>query len=75
MALKRSVVGCGNLGATHAACMSSLGFEVIGVDTDPEKILNSTNYFLTNQKLNFPTVFGDGNAASFIAQEIISQFS
>lgn len=44
-------------------------------DTDAEKILNSTNYFLTNQKLNFPTVFGDGNAASFIAQEIISQFS
>lgn len=44
-------------------------------DTDPKKILNSTNYFLTNQKLNFPTVFGDGNAASFIAQEIISQFS
>jgi UDPglucose 6-dehydrogenase len=38
MALKLSVVGCGYLGATHAACMSSLGFEVIGVDTDPEKI-------------------------------------
>ena len=38
MALKLSVVGCGYLGATHAACMSSLGFEVIGLDTDPEKI-------------------------------------
>ena len=38
MALKLSVVGCGYLGATHAACMSSLGFEVIGVDTDPKKI-------------------------------------
>jgi UDPglucose 6-dehydrogenase len=38
MVLKLSVVGCGYLGATHAACMSSLGFEVIGVDTDPEKI-------------------------------------
>ncbi len=38
MALKLSVVGCGYLGATHATCMSSLGFEVIGVDTDPEKI-------------------------------------
>jgi UDPglucose 6-dehydrogenase len=38
MALKLSVVGCGYLGATHAACMSSLGFEVIGVDSDPEKI-------------------------------------
>ena len=33
-----SVIGCGYLGATHAACMSSLGFTVIGVDTDPEKV-------------------------------------
>ena len=33
-----SVIGCGYLGATHAACMSSLGFSVIGVDTDPTKV-------------------------------------
>jgi UDPglucose 6-dehydrogenase len=38
MSLKLSVIGCGYLGATHAACMSSLGFEVVGVDTDPDKI-------------------------------------
>lgn len=38
MALKLSVIGCGYLGATHAACMSSLGFEVIGVDTDQNKV-------------------------------------
>ncbi|CAB5239554.1 unannotated protein [freshwater metagenome] len=38
MTLKLSVVGCGYLGATHAACMSSLGFEVVGVDTDPRKV-------------------------------------
>jgi UDPglucose 6-dehydrogenase len=38
MAFKLSVIGCGYLGATHAACMSSLGFEVIGVDTDPDKV-------------------------------------
>jgi UDPglucose 6-dehydrogenase len=38
MSLKLSVIGCGYLGATHAACMSSLGFEVIGIDTDPDKI-------------------------------------
>jgi UDPglucose 6-dehydrogenase len=38
MDLKLSVVGCGYLGATHAACMSSLGFTVVGVDTDPEKV-------------------------------------
>ena len=38
MKLKVSVIGTGYLGATHAACMSSLGFEVIGVDVDPGKI-------------------------------------
>ena len=38
MALKLSVIGTGYLGATHAACMASLGFEVIGFDTEPSKI-------------------------------------
>ena len=38
MTLKLSVIGCGYLGATHAACMSSLGFEVIGIDTDQSKV-------------------------------------
>jgi len=38
MALKLSVVGTGYLGATHAACMASLGFEVIGFDTEALKI-------------------------------------
>jgi len=38
MTLKISVIGTGYLGATHAACMSSLGFEVIGIDVDPAKI-------------------------------------
>ncbi len=38
MKLRVSVIGTGYLGATHAACMSSMGFEVIGVDIDPNKI-------------------------------------
>jgi UDPglucose 6-dehydrogenase len=38
MALKLSVIGTGYLGATHAACMASLGFEVIGFDTENSKI-------------------------------------
>jgi len=38
MALKISVIGTGYLGATHAACISSLGFEVVGIDTDPAKV-------------------------------------
>ncbi|MBU6243102.1 MAG: UDP-glucose/GDP-mannose dehydrogenase family protein [Acidobacteria bacterium] len=36
--LKLSVIGTGYLGATHAAAMSSLGFEVIGVDVEPAKV-------------------------------------
>ena len=38
MTLRVSVIGTGYLGATHAACISSLGFQVIGVDVDPKKI-------------------------------------
>ncbi len=33
-----SVIGTGYLGATHAASMAELGFEVIGIDTDPRKV-------------------------------------
>ena len=38
MALKLSVIGTGYLGATHAACMASLGFDVIGFDIEASKI-------------------------------------
>jgi UDPglucose 6-dehydrogenase len=33
-----TVVGCGYLGATHAACMAELGFDVVGIDVDAEKV-------------------------------------
>ena len=33
-----SVIGTGYLGVTHAACMASLGHQVIALDVDPEKI-------------------------------------
>ncbi len=36
--LKLSVIGTGYLGATHAAAMASLGFQVVGVDVDEQKI-------------------------------------
>jgi UDPglucose 6-dehydrogenase len=36
--MKISVIGCGYLGAVHAACMAELGHEVIGVDVDQAKI-------------------------------------
>ena len=36
--MRISVVGCGYLGAVHAACMAQLGHEVVGYDTDAAKI-------------------------------------
>ena len=36
--MRISVVGTGYLGATHAACMAELGHDVIGIDSDAEKV-------------------------------------
>ena len=36
--MRISVIGCGYLGATHAACMAELGFEVVGVELDPSRL-------------------------------------
>ncbi|GAA2302148.1 UDP-glucose/GDP-mannose dehydrogenase family protein [Actinomadura sp. NPDC048955] len=38
MSHRLTVIGTGYLGATHAACMADLGFEVLGLDVDAEKI-------------------------------------
>ena len=44
-------------------------------DTNSKIILEATERFLANPDLVFPEVFGNGNAASFIAQEMLDQFS
>ena len=36
--MRLSVIGCGYLGAVHAAAMASIGHEVIGIDVDPRKV-------------------------------------
>ena len=36
--MRISVIGCGYLGAVHAACMAELGHDVVGLDVDEDKI-------------------------------------
>ena len=38
MARRLTVLGTGYLGATHAACLAELGFDVLGLDTDPDVV-------------------------------------
>lgn len=40
--MRLSVMGCGYLGAVHAACMADFGHEVIGVDVDERKVADLT---------------------------------
>jgi UDPglucose 6-dehydrogenase len=36
--MRLTVIGCGHLGATHAACMAEIGHDVLGLDTDEGKV-------------------------------------
>ncbi|WP_375385860.1 UDP-glucose dehydrogenase family protein [uncultured Microbacterium sp.] len=36
--MRMSVIGCGYLGAVHAAAMASIGHDVVGIDVDARKI-------------------------------------
>jgi UDPglucose 6-dehydrogenase len=38
MPLRTTVLGTGYLGATHAACLAELGFEVLGLDTNEAQV-------------------------------------
>jgi UDP-GlcNAc3NAcA epimerase len=43
-------------------------------DTQPEKILQAYLYFTKHHPIDFPPVFGDGQAARFICEKIIEVF-
>ncbi|MGW2368507.1 UDP-glucose dehydrogenase family protein [Streptomyces sp. NPDC001667] len=52
--MRMTVIGCGHLGATHAAAMAEIGHDVIGVDIDPDKIetLNSGRAWFREPELD-----------------------
>lgn len=77
--MKLSVIGCGYLGAVHAASMAELGHEVIGIDIDTAKIESLTRgaapFFepglpeiltsaIASGRLRFSTRMGDAAGAS-----------
>ena len=40
-AMKISVIGCGYLGAVHAATLASMGHSVVGIDVDAAKVADT----------------------------------
>ncbi|MDB4334818.1 UDP-N-acetylglucosamine 2-epimerase (non-hydrolyzing) [bacterium] len=45
------------------------------VDADRQNILDGYNYYNENSKIEYPNVFGDGDAATFICDVICKNFS
>jgi UDPglucose 6-dehydrogenase len=75
--MRLTVIGCGHLGATLAACMAEIGHEVLGVDIDEDKVrlLNTGRAWFyepgldemlarhrSNETLKFTTSFAEAAA-------------
>ncbi|MFI5983380.1 UDP-glucose dehydrogenase family protein [Streptomyces sp. NPDC051555] len=58
-----TVIGTGYLGITHAACMAKLGYEVLGLDIDEEKIQQLNNGHLPIYEAGLEEILRDGLAA------------
>jgi UDPglucose 6-dehydrogenase len=55
-----TILGAGYLGVTHAACMASLGFEVLALDTDAAKIDQLKAGRLAIHEPGLPELLDDG---------------
>jgi UDPglucose 6-dehydrogenase len=51
-----TVIGCGYLGAVHAACMAELGHDVLGIDVDAGKIAKLNDGVAPFYEPGFPEV-------------------
>ena len=57
-----TVIGCGYLGAVHAACMTQLGHDVLGIDVDEAKIAQLNDGRAPFYEPGFPELLGDSLA-------------
>ncbi|WP_336852567.1 UDP-glucose/GDP-mannose dehydrogenase family protein [Sinomonas albida] len=58
--MKISVIGCGYLGAVHAATLASMGHDVVGVDTDAEKVGHLSRGFAPFYEPGLEDLLADG---------------
>ncbi len=58
--MRISVIGCGYLGAVHAACMAELGHEVVGIDVDERKVADLAAGVAPFHEPRFPELLARG---------------
>lgn len=61
--MKLSVIGCGYLGAVHAAAMASIGHDVVGIDVDERKIASLSRGEAPFFEPGLPEILADGIAS------------
>lgn len=61
--MRLSVIGCGYLGAVHAAAMASIGHEVVGIDVDGRKIDALSRGEAPFFEPGLPSILSDGIAS------------
>ena len=61
--MRIAVIGCGYLGAVHAACMTKIGHDVTGLDTDQEKVERLARGEAPFHEPGFPELLAQGVAS------------
>ena len=61
--MRLSVIGCGYLGAVHAAAMASIGHDVVGIDVDEHKIATLSRGEAPFFEPGLPQILSDGIAS------------
>ncbi|BCT75314.1 UDP-glucose 6-dehydrogenase [Sinomonas cyclohexanicum] len=65
--MKISVIGCGYLGAVHAATLASMGHEVVGIDTDADKVGHLARGFAPFFEPGLEDLLADGRSSGRLA--------